>query len=291
MRERVIRVGRPVPLIGIMSEPAQPAHPHTALLLLNSGVMHRVGTCRLSVLIARAVCERLGIPAVRFDFSGVGDSEPRRQSVDFELAAAQEVREVMDFLAESRGITRFILYGLCFGGHTACRVGESDPRVRFIIQIDGYCWATWKSYLRHYGRRLMSPVTWPGALARLARGQRTSRSGAEVAGIEPRYFEVPEFGRRPRREDIARRLQGVVGHGIKLHCIYTGNEPTYNYRTQFRDCYPEVDFRELLTMSHLPNSSHIISDPSSQTAVVNGIVDWLRSQDVSGAAAGSQPVS
>jgi pimeloyl-ACP methyl ester carboxylesterase len=284
MRERVIRIGQSVPLVGIMSEPDQPAQGRTAMLLMNSGVMHRVGACRLSVLIARAVCEQLAIPAVRFDFSGVGDSEPRQQVDDFESAGEQEVREVMDYLSETRGINQFILYGLCSGAHVACRVGVVDPRVRYLIQIDGHCYATWKSNLRHYGKRLLSPSRWPRAVARLLRGDRRPRTGAEVAGVESRFFEVPNFGDRPRREDIAKRLQGVVSNGVTLYCIYTGNDPTYNYKTQFRDCYHEVDFGTRLTLSHLPDSSHIIPEPDCQVAVVSGIVDWLKSQDISDAA-------
>src|SRR5262245_61117776 len=148
MRERIVRIGRPVPLVGVMTDPDQPANPSTAMLLLNSGVMHRVGTCRLSVLLAREVSNRLGLSTLRFDFSGVGDREARAQFDDFEVSAAREVQEVMNFLAETRGFTKFVLYGLCFGGHTACRVGETDRRVRFIAQIDGHCGATWQSYLR-----------------------------------------------------------------------------------------------------------------------------------------------
>ena len=38
------------------------------MILLNSGVIHRVGSCRLSVLLARAVCQAANIITVRFDF-------------------------------------------------------------------------------------------------------------------------------------------------------------------------------------------------------------------------------
>jgi hypothetical protein len=282
MRERVIRIGEPVPLAGIMSEPDQPTAARTAMLLMNSGVMHRVGACRLSVRIARAVCDQLKIPTVRFDFSGVGDSEARHQAADFEAAGEREVREVMDYLAETRGITQFILYGLCSGAHVACRVAAVDPRVRYLIQIDGHCYATWKSKLRHYGKRLLSPGRWPRALARLLRADRRPRTGAEIAGVDPDFFEVPDFGLTPRREDIATRLQGVVSNGVELYCIYTGNDPTYNYKNQFRDCYHEVDFGDRLTLSHVPDSSHIVPEPDSQIAVVTGIVDWLRSRKLSG---------
>ena len=281
MRERVIRVGEPVPLAGIMTEPDRTAPARTAMLLMNSGVMHRAGACRLSVRIAREVCAQLHIPTVRFDFSGVGDSEARHQAADFETAGEQEVREVMDYLAETRGISQFVLYGLCSGAHVACRVAAVDPRVRNLIQIDGHCYATRRSKLHHYGKRLLSPRRWPRAVARLLRGDRRPRTGAEIAGVDPSFFEVPDFGLTPRREDIAKRLQAVVSNGVVLYCIYTGNDPTYNYQNQFRDCYHEVNFGDRLTLAHLPDSSHIVPEPESQVAVVAGIVEWLKSQNIS----------
>ena len=62
MKERALRIGRPTPLIGIVSEPEvfDPARP--AVIILNSGIMHHVGACRLSVKLARAVAASSCIP-------------------------------------------------------------------------------------------------------------------------------------------------------------------------------------------------------------------------------------
>ena len=71
MKERALRIGRPTPLIGVVSEPEafDPARP--AVIILNSGIMHHVGACRLSVKLAREVAAK-GLLAARFDYSGIG---------------------------------------------------------------------------------------------------------------------------------------------------------------------------------------------------------------------------
>ena len=68
MRERVVMVGDELPLVGILCEPEkdQGKAPGTAVILLNSGVIHRVGSCRLSVTLGRALVERAGITTFRF---------------------------------------------------------------------------------------------------------------------------------------------------------------------------------------------------------------------------------
>ena len=72
--------------------------------------MHHIGTCRISVKIARALAQQ-DFLALRFDFSGIGDSETGRGLIPFSESSSLEVSEVMDFLELKKGIKKFI------GGH------------------------------------------------------------------------------------------------------------------------------------------------------------------------------
>ena len=108
MRERAIRVGRPIPLVGVICEPVMVDSHRPGVLIFNSGVMHHIGSCRLSVKLARSFADN-GIVSFRFDFSGIGDSGTRRGVAPFCESAPIEATEVMNYLEEKRGIKKFIL--------------------------------------------------------------------------------------------------------------------------------------------------------------------------------------
>ena len=134
MHERVVRFGPDKRLIGILTEPRAGSGDRPATLLLNSGLVHRIGASRMHVHMARALVKE-GMTSLRFDFSGIGDSEPRRDGLTFEQAAVQEIRDAMDLLAHTRGIGRFILAGLCSGADMAFYGAQADERVIAIGQL------------------------------------------------------------------------------------------------------------------------------------------------------------
>jgi len=101
MRERTVRFGKSAVLEGVLSEPTNQSVGAPAVLMLNPGILHRVGACRFHVHAARALAAA-GATVLRFDFSGIGDSDSRKDSLSFEDAAALETREAMDYLAELR---------------------------------------------------------------------------------------------------------------------------------------------------------------------------------------------
>jgi pimeloyl-ACP methyl ester carboxylesterase len=276
MRERVVTIGQESPLIGVLTQPelAQVANPKLAVLLLNSGVIHRVGSCRLSVTLARAITETAGIATLRFDFSGIGDSDARRGSLTAAETAADEVLEVMDYLARERKIEQFILYGLCSGAYASYRTALRDPRVVGIAQIDGYCYMSWKSYLHHYLPRFLSAQRWLSLIKRRL-GLKAVTSGAAVSGIEAKFFEVPNFGDFPPRAEVSAGLKQLAERGLKLFSVFCHSEH-YNYEGQFRDCFAEVPFGANHKLLYLTQASHILAEPEDQQRVVESMAQWAR---------------
>ena len=159
MKERVIRVGRPAPLIGVVCEPEKINSNRPAVLIFNSGVMHHIGSCRLSVSLARSFADK-GVLSVRFDFSGIGDSSSRRGVESFSETAPLEAAEVMDYLQKKRGIKQFILYGLCSGADAAYETALVDKRVVAYSQIDAYCYKTPKFYYHFYRPKFFELKRW-----------------------------------------------------------------------------------------------------------------------------------
>jgi dienelactone hydrolase len=137
MIEEAVLFGETNSLVGIISEP-----PHSvsisashAVILLNSGVVHRVGPGRIYVNIARALAER-GFVVLRFDFSGIGDSAVRQDNLQFEKSAISEAQAAMDYLEAAKGIQRFILLGGCSGAAVSLNTAGCDPRVAAALLIN-----------------------------------------------------------------------------------------------------------------------------------------------------------
>ena len=84
MTEEVCRFGDRKSLVGIVTLPERPDHGQDlpAIILLNAGLAHRVGPQRLYVKMARHMASQ-GFAVLRFDFSGIGDSEPRTDRLHF----------------------------------------------------------------------------------------------------------------------------------------------------------------------------------------------------------------
>ena len=278
-KERAVRISKPIPLVGIITEPAEFNSERPAVLLFNSGVMHHIGSCRLSVKLARAFAA-VGNLAIRFDFSGIGDSEPRRGTMSFEESVLKEAVEVMDYLQHKRGIKEFVLYGLCSGADASYQAALADERVIGFAQIDPYCYRTPRYHFNYYASRFFVFEHWISSARRLYRtitGAGNSRSPAEVAGIDEAFFEVPTYVREfPPREEVAKGLQKLVARGVVNCVIFTGSEPDYNYESQYLESFKEVSFDDLLQLKYLAESNHILTNPHHQELVVERISGWLK---------------
>jgi len=276
MRERVISIGQANPLIGIISQPeaAEISNPSVAVILLNSGVIHRVGSCRLSVTLARAIVEKAGLLTMRFDFSGIGDSEARRNTLTASESAVEEVQEAMDYLAREKNIKQFILYGLCSGAYASYRTAIKDSRVIGIAQIDGYCYLSWKSYIYHYIPRLFAWKRWVSVVKR-SLGLQKKLSGADVSGIDQSFFEVPQFPDFPPQPEVEAGLTQLAKRGLKLFSVFCRSDH-YNYEGQFRDCFKSAKFGNNHKLVYLTQASHILAEPEDQELVVNGMTQWAK---------------
>ncbi len=89
IRDHAVAFGKSNGLVGIVTEPAYgpaetehygaPTRP-PAVVLLNTGVTHRVGANRMSTTWSRRLAAA-GHFVLRFDQSGIGDSERRQDNL------------------------------------------------------------------------------------------------------------------------------------------------------------------------------------------------------------------
>jgi pimeloyl-ACP methyl ester carboxylesterase len=270
-------------MFGILTEPSpserNPDAP--AVVFLNSGLLHRVGACRLHVRLARMVAPA-GFASLRFDFSGVGDSEPRKDALAFEQFGVLEVQEAMDYLESAKIARSFVLVGLCSGADMAFETARVDERVEAIGQLDAYAYPTLRSYLHRYAPSLLRASAWRNVLTgktlvgpfvrRLLRG-RSATDAAE--SVSEDVVQSPYARDFPPRETVSAGLKTLVDRGVRLFNFFSSSY--YHYRDQYRDCFGEVEFGDRLRLEFIPGADHVISMPADQRYVLGAISDWIGS--------------
>lgn len=129
-------------LFGILHQPAINKFKDKAIIILSPGIKSRVAPHRLYVKMARQYVA-MGFNVLRFDFSGLGDSEG---IVDYENVAdfygavqvgkyIADTTVAMDWLSSTYNISKFILVGLCGGAITGLLTGAQDSRVDSLIGL------------------------------------------------------------------------------------------------------------------------------------------------------------
>ena len=285
MRERALRLGPAGALVGVVSEPAPagpPAPARPALILLNAGIVHRVGPSRLSVRLARGLCAA-GFLAARFDHGGLGDSAGSADRRTFLEGAVDETRTVMDALSERYGVQRFLLGGLCAGAATAFRTAVLDPRVAGLCLmnaqgLDGS--PRWNEHVKNRGwarnywtRSLFSTDSWRRALTgRVGYGRLAAvlaRSASE------RLFparDVQDVGAR-----LAQELADLLARRARVLFVFAGDEHSRDYFAAVAGARrAELEATGGLETASVPRSDHTFTLLADQRALLALVERWAR---------------
>ncbi|MEX2301413.1 MAG: hypothetical protein WD733_10785 [Bryobacterales bacterium] len=294
MKERAIIFGSSARLVGIVTAPARATAKQDApaLIVLNSGLLHRVGAGRLSVRVIRALAEE-GYYGKRFDFSGLGDSDNRTDGMPFEKRCIAEAREAMDYVADKHGIGQFVLMGLCSGADIAFETAVADSRVVGLIQIDPFAYRTPKFYLhytsylvRQHGPKLFRPTEWWRVANKFGGPVVRKLLGKQTLGERyPNLIESPFQREIPPKAYVAARLQELVGRGTRVFNVFTGGmRDQYNHQSQYFDCFREIDFAGRLTTRYLPDADHTLEALDLQERFIADLRSWFQSLPLTPAA-------
>jgi len=148
-------------LYGILSLPQAASAARRGVLIVVGGPQYRAGSHRQFTLLARDLAAA-GIPAMRFDYRGMGDSEGELQTFE---NVNDDLRAAIDrFMSEVPGLTEVVLWGLCDGASAAALYAPQDARVAGLVLLnpwvrteEGAARATIKHY---YKDRLFDPRLW-----------------------------------------------------------------------------------------------------------------------------------
>lgn len=273
MREKVLRFGVGRGLSGLVAEPAARREGAPGVVLLNSGILHHVGASRLYVRLARRLAQD-GLVTFRFDFSGIGDSEARKDALPFVESAPVETREAMDLLQQKYGVERFVLLGLCSGADMAFKVAELDPRVVGLVQLDPYAYRTPGYYLRRYGPRLLNPMAYIESF--LGRRKNAAIAAQRASAEHQETYTAPEYRRVfPPREQVAATLRTLVGRGVAMLNIFSDGQPEHiNHGAQYARAFPDVPMGRLLTVEYVRHAEHTFTDLHDQRRVEQAVRRW-----------------
>jgi exosortase A-associated hydrolase 1 len=261
-------------LVAVLARPS--ACGDTGVVIVVGGPQYRVGSHRQFVLLARALAQA-GIPALRFDVRGMGDSTGPMQSFE---TSAQDIDCAIGALVSScPTVCRVALWGLCDAASAIllhARVSE-DQRIAGLVLANPWVRSE-ASHARtrlvhYYGKRLLQREFWKKALrlevdfadsaASVAR--HVASAGRGTGRSEPAQFQT-------RMADGWRAFRGPV------LLLVSGQDLTAR---EFLDyAASEPAWRGLLdgprvTRNEFPEADHTFSTVDSRHRMEGDTLQWL----------------
>jgi len=251
------------------------------VVLVVGGPQYRVGSHRQFTLLARELAEQ-GVPVLRFDYRGMGDSEGEIRDfsdIDADLRAAIDT-----FVTEVPQVREVVLWGLCDAASAALFYAHQDRRVAGLVLVNP--WARTeegaaRAYLKHYYlSRLLQPGLWKkivqgrfdylgalrsfGALCSSALRRKPVQEGAAASAPAP---SLPQ-----------RMLSGFGRFQGRTLFILSGADLTAR---EFEDMASGPAWRKLMrgariSRHSLPDADHTFSRPDWRDQVAHWTADWLR---------------
>jgi dienelactone hydrolase len=275
--ESVVRFGDADQLVGILSQPEQARANVPAVVILNAGVLHRVGPHRLHVVLARRLAAA-GVTCLRLDLGGIGDSINSSDATTFRESAVNDTRLALTGLATKVGAERFVIFGVCAGADNAIATALVDERIAGIAIVDPHTYASKRGRLRALYTKLSarSPKESVRWIAKVA-ARRARATVERVRALRDRS-EAPddeEEGRTaPPLAQFRAELDSLVTRGTKILAIYSGiHGAKYNHPNQLFELFPEL--RGKLETAFFSNANHTFTELDEQAELIALVSDWM----------------
>lgn len=268
-REQVATFGPDEGLVGILTLPRSPAATRIPVLILSAGVLHKVGPSRVGVELARFLADQ-GHPVLRFDLSGIGDSQAWPGGSLEETVVGDMVRAV-DALLDAAGGERVAVVGFCSGADNAMHLARADRRVRSVTTFDPTVHPTRGFRIRRALGRISSLRSWLNLLTGRSLWLRFRR----MVSTETR---PPGFDRLlvPGPEELDELVGELRDSGVRILYVMSGAAEDYcNSPAQIRESLPNGFSEEHLRVEWRPDLDHILSAPGQRRAFCEIVGAWL----------------
>jgi dienelactone hydrolase len=285
VRDEVVRLGPEGQLVGIVSHPASgaaparaaptiSAAPRLAFIILNAGVLHRVGPHRLHVLLARRIAAT-GLAGLRLDLGGIGDSIASSDAASFRESAVADTRAAMTGLATTLDAERFVLFGVCSGADNAIATAIADERVAGIVLVDPPTYATRRGQLRYLRTRALElgnareVVRWAAKVA-----ERRLRLAIALLGRRT-VDDAPSEGRElPPVATYGAQLTALVDRGVRILAVFSGiHGARYNHAEQLFELFPAL--RGRIDVKYFPAANHTFTEIDAQRELIDVVTGWM----------------
>lgn len=284
-----------VPLAGVLSVPNACAPSTPVVVLCNTGRNPHTGWARSWVHLARQLAAD-GIPSLRFDIAGVGDSPPLPhppQELLYNDVSLPQIGDAITWLLERLGPRPVVLVGNCSGGYLAFHHAKADPRVTHLLltNVQRFVWEPGMSLevaLRSatkssdaYARLLLQPDTW----RRLVGGQIDLRPIAAkfwrkaLRPLTPTWNGVRRFtggpaGAQPLspQQAVRRGFEAMSQRGTQVCVLYSEDDGGRDEFAAYFGARGQGFTRLAGTQLHwVPNADHEFTSAHAQATLLKAL--------------------
>ncbi len=288
-REEAVRFGPG--LFGVHARPAGPSPGAPTILFIAAGLSAHSGWGRQATRMARAFAAA-GVPSLRMDLAGVGDSadRPGGASPLFAADTLDDFRHALDHL-DAQGAGPIVLVGTCSGAYAAFQAAWRDRRVAGALLANPYCfdWHPDDDVDAVVRRTVGSAATYAALLrrgstwARLLRGEIGVRAIGRVllrrglCSAQRRWKAL--FRPGPEGGSVARRIRTMRRRGAHLRLVYAAGDPGLSALRRHVGRTPERAARRLgAPVAIISGTDHNLATPDAQaqmSAILRDLVDTV----------------
>jgi pimeloyl-ACP methyl ester carboxylesterase len=283
IHDQAVLIGARKTLIGMITQPAgfKPDN-RPVIVILNSGIIHRVGHHRMYVSLSRALAGA-GFQVLRFDQSGVGDSDSREDGLSLFEGVLADVRDVVDWLVSTRRAQRIILVGLCSGADHSLVYGISDPRVCGLVLLDPSIPPTRGYYLRYFWRHCLRAKSWTNFLTGCGPFWKWLRKLLALAQDDPWERHRLNLSDPTIWAFLQNAYQRSMDMGLQCLVAFTSGLPhQHNYARQIFDAFPTVPFSGQLQLEYFAGSDHVFTSEADRKRLFDIVMAWIQTTDFVG---------
>lgn len=274
MTEKICKFGPNDSLFGILTQPDPDVAVEGApiALIINAGIVHRIGPFRLHVDLARQLA-RQGFSTLRIDLSGLGDSAPRTGKIETGDRAELDVKDAMDYLTSKTGTREFVLLGLCSGAYNAHKVSVKDERIVGAVFMDGIVFRTFGYFVRHKFGRLFNFRRWRNYWRRKSiLGDGVVEDEGDALG-ESEFFNLDMT-----KDEVIKDLATLLNRGVQMLFTYTDGYDDICGRQQFKEMYGFQPDSGQLQVEYYPKSEHTFRLIENREMAIDRVSNWFSSR-------------